>query len=88
LTGACDSGSPPGSAGGKSRGRRPSLAFGPKGTALLPALERMTADEGNVPLCQGALRKRGRLNKAFQHRFFVLFSDGTLRCAKTAQYHP
>ena len=32
------------------------------------------------PVCQGVMRKRGRMNTAYQSRFFVLFCDGQLNC--------
>lgn len=30
------------------------------------------------PMCQGVMRKRGRVNTSYQNRFFVLFSNGRL----------
>ena len=41
-----------------------------------------SATEGAHVKCQGAVRKRGQLNTAYKQRWFVLFTDGTLKYFK------
>jgi hypothetical protein len=72
----------------EDRGKGPMQVYTGSGDEFDEASMRVSAEistsatEGAHVKCQGAVRKRGQLNTAYKQRWFVLFTDGTLKYFK------